>query len=285
MACDDEARPVDVVCFSTSDTGRAEVIVDRDGEKCGTESALQPVPLQSDAENKQDDVQSNASEGDNILNDSEASNASIVDDAEFSGAVQPAELSGMEVDTESAVRPTESEAIAKNTDIDAQQPSETLDDDAKAEPLEEELVITALQATTSVHDDWLHRGPFLLDMDFHTYIRFTVRKPRPKDFKVSDADRAEHIFLFDSHYALAASHWQQLVIDGNAKLVVMEALKCPLPSLNNGEDNAVFKSLIGTLQKCPGPGHCADPLCCKGGFFQVIVPLSSNQTPASQLPD
>ena len=65
----------------------------------------------------------------------------------------------------------------------------------------------------------------------------------------------------------------------------MEALKCPLPSLNNGEDNAVFKSLIGTLIKCPGPGHCADPLFCKAGFFQVTVPESSNQTLASELPD
>ena len=99
------------------------------------------------------------------------------------------------------------------------------------------------------HDDWLHRGMFLFHMDFHTYVRFTVRKPRPKLYKVSDVDRAEHCFLFDSHYALAKSHWQQLVTDGHAKLVVMEALKCPLPSLNNGEDNAVFKSLIGTLIK------------------------------------
>ena len=64
---------------------------------------------------------------------------------------------------------------------------------------------------------------------------------------MTDTDRAEHCFLFDSHYALAASHWQQLVTDGHAKLVVMEALKCPMPNVNNGEDNAVFKSLIDTL--------------------------------------
>ncbi len=86
-------------------------------------------------------------------------------------------------------------------------------------------------------------------------------------------------------YALAASHWQQLVTDGHAKLVVMEALKCPLPSLNNGEDNAVFKSLLGTLLKCPGPGHCADPLFCRAGFFQVTVPESSTQTTTSELLD
>ena len=98
-------------------------------------------------------------------------------------------------------------------------------------------------------------------------------------------ERADHCFLFDSHYALANSHWQQLVTDGVSKLVVMEALKCPLPSVNNGEDNAVFKSLIGTLIKCPGPGHCADPLFCKPGFFQVTVAESSKQTDESELPE
>ena len=64
----------------------------------------------------------------------------------------------------------------------------------------------------------------------------------------------------------------------------MEALRCPLPNVNNGEDNALFKSLIGTLLKCPGPGHCADPLICKAGFFQVTVPESSTQTHESELP-
>ena len=98
-------------------------------------------------------------------------------------------------------------------------------------------------------------------------------------------DRAEHCFLFDPHYALAKSHWQQVVTEGHSKLVVMEALRCPLPNVNNGEDNALFKSLIGTLLKCPGPGHCADPLICKAGFFQVTVAESSKQTDASELPD
>ena len=52
-----------------------------------------------------------------------------------------------------------------------------------------------------------------------------------------------------------------------------------------GEDNAVVKSLIGTLIKCPGPGHCADPLFCRAGLVQVTVPESSTQTTASELRD
>ena len=121
MACDEQARHVDVLCFTKSGTGRAEVPVDRDGEESGTDNALQPVALQSNAENNEDDVQSTASEEDNILNDSDASDDSIVDDAEFSSVAQSAEVYGMEVDTESAVRPRESEVIAENNNIDAQQ--------------------------------------------------------------------------------------------------------------------------------------------------------------------
>ena len=80
-------------------------------------------------------------------------------------------------ETSNAAQP---DGEADNRAYNAQETSETLDDGARAEPFEEDLDISALEATTSAHDDWLHRGPFLFDMDFHTYIRFTVRKPCPK---------------------------------------------------------------------------------------------------------
>jgi len=63
----------------------------------------------------------------------------------------------------------------KTTTLMRNRPWETWMMTPRPNPLEEELDITALEATTSVQDDWLHRGPFLLEMDFHTYIRFTVR--------------------------------------------------------------------------------------------------------------
>jgi hypothetical protein len=273
MACDDQARHVDVLCFTdrsalpsdhqadVADTDSAVLPVALEAE-AENNSAVQPVALEAEAENKEEDASSTCSEEDNILHDT-----------------------GKDIETDSVRFPGESSGVADINNDGSQQASETLDNGADVEALEEELDITVFEATTSVHDDWLHRGSLLFDMDFHTYVRFTVRKPLPKLHQVSDVDRAEHCFLFDSHYALAKTHWQQLVTDGHAKLVVMEALKCPLPRLNNGEDNAVFKSLIGTLIKCPGPGHCADPLFCKAAFFQVTVPESSNQTPASELPD
>ena len=89
--------------------------------------------------------------------------------------------------------------------------------------------------------------------------------------------------FFSILIALAPSHWQQVITNGTARIHVLEALRRPAPGVRSVEDNAVYKSLIGTLIKCPGPGHCADPL--RAGFFQVDVPESSTQTPASELPD
>ena len=109
-------------------------------------------------------------------------------------------------------------------------------------------------------------------MDFHTYVEYVHREPRAVRARVTDMERQQDIFLFDAHYALADSYVQTLDTQGQCKLVVLEALKCPSPATNNGEDNAVFKSLIGTLLRCPGRGHCSDPLLCRPGFFQVKYP-------------
>ena len=167
MECDEHARHVDVLCFTASnksDTGSAVLPVENHAVESDTDRAVLPVALASAVENNEEEVQSSTSEEDHILNDSGASEGSLLNDA----------------DTSSAVQPGDPEDIAQDNNKDAQQASETLDDDAKAEPLEEELDITTLEATTSAHDDWLLRGPCLFDMGFHTYIRFTVRKPRPK---------------------------------------------------------------------------------------------------------
>ena len=110
-------------------------------------------------------------------------------------------------------------------------------------------------------------------MDFHTYMRFTVRKARPKTPRFSDTNRAEHVFMFDTHYALAASHWQELKTDGRKTLVMMEALRCPPASLNNGEDNAMYTSYDHFLVQCPGAGGCANPLIYQYFLFPLIPDL------------
>ena len=68
-----------------------------------------------------------------------------------------------------------------------------------------------------------------------------------------------------------------LDIDGQCKNVVLEALKCPSPDLNNGEDNAAFKSLVGTLLTCPGRGYCNDPLVCRDCLFQCKYPKTDDE--------
>ena len=100
----------------------------------------------------------------------------------------------------------------------------------------DDLEITTLTNTTSLHDDWLHRGAFLADLDLHTYIAHVVRIPRPTQARIADVQRFENVFLFDDHYELAKPHWQQLQTHGFHALPMLEALRCQPPDFNNGED-------------------------------------------------
>ena len=136
---------------------------------------------------------------------------------------------------------------------------------------EEEVSVHAFSKTTSLHDDWLHRGPYLYEMDLHNYVRCIQREERPRSEKAGSViDRGTHVFLFDKHYVLARSHWQTLGHSSCKRtLVVLEALKCAPPTKGNREDNAIYKSLIGTLLTCPGPGCCTDPLLFRPAFFQT----------------
>ena len=157
------------------------------------------------------------------MNDSGAANESDAEDT----------------NTDSAAQPGESEGMADINNEDVQQASETLDDGVKAEAFEEGLEIKALEATTSIHDDWLHRGPFLFDMDFHTYLRFTVRMPRPKKSRLL-MQRA----LSTSFFSNLTTHLQHRI--GNSwslrarKACRHGGVKWPSPILNKGEDDAVF---------------------------------------------
>ena len=246
--CDDDIRHLEVLCFTESHNIDSAVLpVALQADDCDPDSAAPPVEPQVNAEPHDRSVHSGSSDAGTISHDDIDPEGSDLEESDPEGST-------------------------------AEVP-ELIEVDNAADCAQDDLNITAFEATTSAHDDWLHRGPFLFEMDFHTYMRFAVRKPRPKKQRATDADRAEHHFLFDAHYALAETHWQQLVTEGVSKLVVMEALRCPPPGLNNGEDNAVFKSLIGTLIRCPGPGQCADPLFCKPGFFQVTVPEFCHQDP------
>ena len=85
------------------------------------------------------------------------------------------------------------------------------------------------------------------------------------------------LLFFESLYVLAESFVQELDVQGQCKVVVLEALKCPSPDMNNGEDNAAFKSVLGTLLTCPGRGQCNNPLVARPAFFQCVYPKSDDE--------
>ena len=187
MPGDDQARHVDVLCFSKSEIPKDVMPANQHADESDIRSAIPPASLEPDSQNQEDDASTNSAEEENILNDDGDLEDSEGDHVDTDSAARPAGSSGIEMDTDGAAQP----ADASPTD-GAVQPGECNDDAEQsgedAEGFEESLDITALEATTSAHDDWLHRGPFLFDMDFHTYMRFTVRKPLPKDSKVSEVN-------------------------------------------------------------------------------------------------
>ncbi len=72
MPCDDQARHVDVLCFTKSDTGKAVLPVHHHIDQSDTDRAVGSTALETDAKNDEEDIDSNSSEEDNILNDSAA---------------------------------------------------------------------------------------------------------------------------------------------------------------------------------------------------------------------
>ena len=190
MPCDENSRHVDVLCFTKPQTHQAAGHVDPSVDVPEMDSAVQPGALESDAENAEDDASDKSSRSKNILDDTEDQGLLDADDAGNDDAAETTEPS-----SNGAVQPNDTAADAAQpaqepSSNDAVQPNENSNDAAQPEQdpeaWEESLDITALETTTSAHDDWLHRGPFLFDMDFHTYVRFTARKPRAKEHKVSD---------------------------------------------------------------------------------------------------
>ena len=61
-------------------------------------------------------------------------------------------------------------------------------------------------ATSTRHDDWLHRGAFLADLPWYAYMMRVQRTRKPTE---PTADHSEY-FFFDKHYALSALYCQQL---------------------------------------------------------------------------
>ena len=147
---DDEARTVDVLSFTIN--------------KADAETLPNVAEANSDGKN---------SDADSVASLSGRSSISASEDEEADGAdsvAQPA-----------ADRVTDAAADSLSSVV---QPDADVSEEDVAE--DEAYQVAALESTTSAHDDWLHRGPHLFALDWHTYMRFTVRKPRPKKIGVRD---------------------------------------------------------------------------------------------------
>ena len=116
-----------------------------------------------------------------------------------------------------------------------------------------------LRSTTSTHDDWLHRGPYLHDIAFHTYAEYIDRVRLTRH-----APAEEQIFRFEPHYALARSYGQR--IQTPARTPELEALMFVPPGETTKEENALYKHIVGSLLRCTCAESCSDPLLFQSLF-------------------
>ena len=197
-------------------------------------------------------------------------------DEEADGSVaQPAmqEEEGEEAEKEEAEKEEEETEEEKEKEGEEEEEEEEEENSARTEGCggaeDMDVTLRALRATTSVHDDWLHRGVFLYECPFHVYAQYAHRR-RWKDVKPS-----EHIFAFEPHYALARLYCQ--VLTWPASLPVMEALRCPSPAHGDGEENAIYKSILGSLTACKSPDTCSDPLLFASFFARTPLGMSCRE--------
>ena len=122
----------------------------------------------------------------------------------------------------------------------------------------EEPEVRMFRATASTFDDWLHRGFFLQDMNFHTYVAYIEVAPRSQG-KLGDC------FLFDEHYVKSKTYWQRLARRVAVPRVVGAA--CSRLDVGDGEENARYKLTLFGLLRCPGTGACADPVSLSASYL------------------
>eukprot|EP00959_Pyramimonas_sp_CCMP1952_P143202 2998184-Pyramimonas_sp.AAC.1 len=60
---------------------------------------------------------------------------------------------------------------------------------------------------------------------------------------------------------------------------MLEAFRCSPPDMDNGEDNAMYNTLMGTLLDGPGQSRCNDPLLCRPAFSPPTDPATLNCRP------
>ncbi len=117
----------------------------------------------------------------------------------------------------------------------------------------------------NIIDDWLHRGEELHDMDLYSYAGYIERVRRPSASHVAFRRRFGRVFLFVEHYDLSGHYMQ--VRRKRPHRVRIVGPNCPRISVNEGEDNALYKSLLFSLARCDGESECSSPLVFSALYF------------------
>jgi hypothetical protein len=131
---------------------------------------------------------------------------------------------------------------------------------------DEQDTLQAVQCmvTSTRHDDWLHRGPFLADLPWQAYMMRVQRVRKPTG---TQADYAQ-LFFFDKHYALSAMYCQEIQYSRQVAIPRVVGSLCPPPEGDDGETHAAYKLMFFSRTRCPGPGACADPMV----FRSLLIP-------------
>ena len=146
----------------------------------------------------------------------------------------------------------EEQEKVEDEEEDEQEEGEEPEDEEGEDPCT--LEASECRVTSSRHDDWLHRGPYLADLPWQIYMMRVQRVRKPVRASASYVE----LFFFDAHYALSTLYCQMVAY--NRPCVVPRTIGslCPPQDEDEGEAHAAYKLMLFSRTRCPGPGACAD---------------------------
>ena len=118
--------------------------------------------------------------------------------------------------------------------------------------------------TSSRHDDWLHRGPYLADLPWQIYMMRVQRVRKP----MNSSESYLELFFFDAHYALSTLYCQKTDYHGTCAVPRTIGSVCPPQDEDEGGAHAAYKLMLFSRTRCPGPGACADAT----SFRSLLLP-------------
>ena len=128
-----------------------------------------------------------------------------------------------------------------------------------------------MHSTTSRHDDWLHRGPFLADLPWLVYMMRVQRVRKPLG---ANADYSQ-LFFFDDHYTIGVLYCQQIQYCTQLAIPRIVGSVCPPMEEDGGEAHARYKLILFSRTRCPGRLACADPMLFRSSIFPSDDPDST----------